>query len=222
MCATCWEQGNLRTSALRRRRPGPSRSGRDGTIRRVLNRKRSLNPTGRNKAQHALFGQGGCCAGFLGCFGVEACGEACSRRGKLVWSGRNVEGSPYYVFFMESSNPWRGSQIRVPACEGDGTPCRDRNATGRPVAFRRGTRHVDASRSWDERAISGHRILKFTASVLVYGLLELGEFPTEPMTSEAYPYSPQAKARRFRYRLPVQGRATVVLGQHLQQCSYFP
>ncbi|MQM15129.1 hypothetical protein Taro_048064 [Colocasia esculenta] len=63
----------------------------------------------------------------------------------------------------------------------------------------------------------------FTTSVLVDGLLELGEFPTEPVTSEAHPYSPQAKAkRRFRYRLPVQGRVAAVLGQHLQQCSFFP
>ncbi|MQL80286.1 hypothetical protein Taro_012732, partial [Colocasia esculenta] len=33
----------------------------------------------------------------------------------------------------------------------------------------------------------------FTTSILVYGLLELEEFPTEPMTSEAHPYSPQEK-----------------------------
>ncbi|MQM08800.1 hypothetical protein Taro_041658 [Colocasia esculenta] len=61
----------------------------------------------------------------------------------------------------------------------------------------------------------------FTASVLVYGLLELGEFPTEPVTSEAHPYSPQVKARRrFCYHLPVQGRVVAVLGQHPQQCSF--
>ncbi|MQM02828.1 hypothetical protein Taro_035602, partial [Colocasia esculenta] len=49
----------------------------------------------------------------------------------------------------------------------------------------------------------------------------LGEFPTKPVTSEAHPYSPQARARRrFRYRLPVQGRAAAVLGQRLQQCSF--
>ncbi|MQL92387.1 hypothetical protein Taro_025012 [Colocasia esculenta] len=49
----------------------------------------------------------------------------------------------------------------------------------------------------------------------------LGEFPTEPVTSEAHPYSPQARARRrFRYRLPVQGRVVAVLGQRLQQCSF--
>ncbi|MQL94525.1 hypothetical protein Taro_027179, partial [Colocasia esculenta] len=35
----------------------------------------------------------------------------------------------------------------------------------------------------------------FTASVLVYGLLELGEFPTEPVTSEAHPYSLQGHPR---------------------------
>ncbi|MQM11338.1 hypothetical protein Taro_044248 [Colocasia esculenta] len=59
----------------------------------------------------------------------------------------------------------------------------------------------------------------FTASVLVYGLLELGEFPTEPVTREAHRYSPQAKVKRkFRYRLPVQGRVVAVLGQRLQQC----
>ncbi|MQL82489.1 hypothetical protein Taro_014947 [Colocasia esculenta] len=46
------------------------------------------------------------------------------------------------------------------------------------------------------------------------GLLPLGEFPTEPVTSEAHPYSPQVKARRrFRYHLPVQGRDAAVLGQ---------
>ncbi|MQM01816.1 hypothetical protein Taro_034578 [Colocasia esculenta] len=33
----------------------------------------------------------------------------------------------------------------------------------------------------------------------------LGEFPTEPVTSEAHPYSPQARARRrFLYRHPVR------------------
>ncbi|MQM16648.1 hypothetical protein Taro_049606 [Colocasia esculenta] len=53
------------------------------------------------------------------------------------------------------------------------------------------------------------------------GLLELGEFPTEPVTSEAHPYSPHVKARRrFRYHLLVQGRSAAVLGQHLQQCSF--
>ncbi|MQL76652.1 hypothetical protein Taro_009036 [Colocasia esculenta] len=62
----CRELGDLRTSALRRRRSGPSRSGRDGTIRRVLNRKRSLNPAGQNRAQYALFGQGEVLCGFPG------------------------------------------------------------------------------------------------------------------------------------------------------------
>ncbi|MQM03040.1 hypothetical protein Taro_035814 [Colocasia esculenta] len=38
----------------------------------------------------------------------------------------------------------------------------------------------------------------------------LGEFPTEPVTSEAHPYSPQAGARRwFLYRRPVQSRDVV-------------
>ncbi|MQM13470.1 hypothetical protein Taro_046397, partial [Colocasia esculenta] len=61
----------------------------------------------------------------------------------------------------------------------------------------------------------------FTASVLVYGFLVLGEFPTEPVTSEAHPYSPQVKVKRkFCYRLPVQGRVIAVLGQRLQQCSF--
>ncbi|MQM16837.1 hypothetical protein Taro_049796, partial [Colocasia esculenta] len=36
-------------------------------------------------------------------------------------------------------------------------------------------------------------------------VLLLGEFPTKPVTSEAHPYSPQARARRrFLYRRPVQ------------------
>ncbi|MQL92159.1 hypothetical protein Taro_024783 [Colocasia esculenta] len=53
-------------------------------------------------------------------------------------------------------------------------------------------------------------LVPFTASILVYGLLELGEFPTEPVTSEAHPYSPQAKVKRkFRYRLPVRDRVEV-------------
>ncbi|MQM17161.1 hypothetical protein Taro_050129 [Colocasia esculenta] len=49
----------------------------------------------------------------------------------------------------------------------------------------------------------------------------LGEFPTEPVTSEAHPYSPQARARRrFLYRHPVRSCDIVVLAQHLQQCSF--
>ncbi|MQM07656.1 hypothetical protein Taro_040495 [Colocasia esculenta] len=48
------------------------------------------------------------------------------------------------------------------------------------------------------------------------GLVPLGEFSIEPMTGEAYPYPPQARARRrFHYRLPVRGCVTVVLGQRL-------
>ncbi|MQL94536.1 hypothetical protein Taro_027196, partial [Colocasia esculenta] len=47
------------------------------------------------------------------------------------------------------------------------------------------------------------------------------QFPTEPVTSEAHPYSPQARARRrFLYRRPVRSRNVAVLAQHLQQCSF--
>ncbi|MQL82247.1 hypothetical protein Taro_014730 [Colocasia esculenta] len=50
----------------------------------------------------------------------------------------------------------------------------------------------------------------------------LGEFPSEPVTSEAHPYSSQARARRrFLYRCPVRSRDVVVLAQLLQQCSFF-
>ncbi|MQL79032.1 hypothetical protein Taro_011465 [Colocasia esculenta] len=49
------------------------------------------------------------------------------------------------------------------------------------------------------------------------GLVPLGEFPTEPVTSEAHPYSPQVKVeKKFCYRLPIQGRVVAVLGQRLQ------
>ncbi|MQM09408.1 hypothetical protein Taro_042278 [Colocasia esculenta] len=48
-----------------------------------------------------------------------------------------------------------------------------------------------------------------------------GEFPTEPVTSEAHPYSPQARARRrFLYRRPVRSHDVAVLAQRLQQCSF--
>ncbi|MQL98479.1 hypothetical protein Taro_031186 [Colocasia esculenta] len=47
------------------------------------------------------------------------------------------------------------------------------------------------------------------------------QFPTEPVTSEAHPYSPQARARRrFLYRRPIQSRDVAVLAQRLQQCSF--
>ncbi|MQL78792.1 hypothetical protein Taro_011211 [Colocasia esculenta] len=64
--------------------------------------------------------------------------------------------------------------------------------------------------------------LRFSVSQAVsLGLVPLREFPTETVTSEAHPYSPQARARRrFCYRLPVQGRAAAVLGQCLQQYSF--
>ncbi|MQL68347.1 hypothetical protein Taro_000614 [Colocasia esculenta] len=46
-------------------------------------------------------------------------------------------------------------------------------------------------------------------------------FPTEPVTSEAHPYSTQARARRrFLYRRPVRSRDVAVLAQCLQQCSF--
>ncbi|MQL98894.1 hypothetical protein Taro_031611 [Colocasia esculenta] len=57
------------------------------------------------------------------------------------------------------------------------------------------------------------RYLRLVCSVL-------GEFPTEPVTSEAHPYSPQARARRrFLYRRPVRSCDVAVLAQRLQQCS---
>ncbi|MQL94843.1 hypothetical protein Taro_027500 [Colocasia esculenta] len=44
----------------------------------------------------------------------------------------------------------------------------------------------------------------------------LGEFPTEPVTNEDHPYSPQARARmRFLYRRPVRSRDVAVLAQRL-------
>ncbi|MQM16949.1 hypothetical protein Taro_049914 [Colocasia esculenta] len=61
----------------------------------------------------------------------------------------------------------------------------------------------------------------FVSQAVSSGFVPLGEFPTEPVTSEAHPYSPQARARRrFRYRLPVQGHAAAELDQRLQQCSF--
>ncbi|MQM22269.1 hypothetical protein Taro_055319 [Colocasia esculenta] len=60
----------------------------------------------------------------------------------------------------------------------------------------------------------------FRTCVLVCSVL--GEFPTEPVTREAHPYPLQVRARRaFHYRRPVRSRVTAVLGQHLQQCSFF-
>ncbi|MQL74065.1 hypothetical protein Taro_006415, partial [Colocasia esculenta] len=48
----------------------------------------------------------------------------------------------------------------------------------------------------------------------------LGEFPTEPVTREAYPYPPQVRARRTSHDCrPAQGRAIAVQGQYLQRCS---
>ncbi|MQM12576.1 hypothetical protein Taro_045495, partial [Colocasia esculenta] len=61
-------------------------------------------------------------------------------------------------------------------------------------------------------------LLAFTAFAFVFGCSVLGEFPTEPVTSEAHPYSPQVRARRrFLYRRPVWSRVVAVLAQRLQQ-----
>ncbi|MQL92647.1 hypothetical protein Taro_025269 [Colocasia esculenta] len=177
--------------SLRRRCPGPSRSGRDGTIRRVLNRKRNLKPAGRNRAQHALFGQGEVLRGFPGVF---RCGS--------LWRGMF---SPW-----EARVEWekrRGIAVLCVFHGGSTTPTVVTSPVGCP--------------SFSVSQVVSSGLVPFTASVLVYGLLELEEFPTEPVTSEAHPYSPQVKARRrFRYHLPVQGRDTAVLGQRLQQCSF--
>ncbi|MQM06667.1 hypothetical protein Taro_039495 [Colocasia esculenta] len=58
MCAACCALGDLRTSALRKRHPVPSRSGRDRGVHRILNRRQLLNPGWPERAEHALFGQG--------------------------------------------------------------------------------------------------------------------------------------------------------------------
>ncbi|MQL78361.1 hypothetical protein Taro_010799 [Colocasia esculenta] len=63
----------------------------------------------------------------------------------------------------------------------------------------------------------GKRLL---LSYLCWVCSVLGEFPTEPVTSEAHPYPPQVRARRtFLGRRPVRSRVIAVQGQHLQQCS---
>ncbi|MQM02118.1 hypothetical protein Taro_034880 [Colocasia esculenta] len=64
----------------------------------------------------------------------------------------------------------------------------------------------------------------FTAFVPVFWFARcFWEFPTELVTSEAHPYSPQVRARRwFRYLRPVRSRVAAELGQRLQQSSSFP
>ncbi|MQL76282.1 hypothetical protein Taro_008676 [Colocasia esculenta] len=61
----------------------------------------------------------------------------------------------------------------------------------------------------------------FTAFVPVFLVCSvLGEFPTEPVTSEAHPYPPQVRAKRtFLGRRPIRSCVVAVQGQHLQQCS---
>ncbi|MQM09555.1 hypothetical protein Taro_042430, partial [Colocasia esculenta] len=132
-------------------------------VRHVLGAGRPADVSLEKAMPRSVAIRGRCCAGFLGRFGMEACGLACSRREKLVWSGRNADGSSFYVFFAEVG-------------------------------------YYDAYRGY---------LSSWVPQVL--------------LTSEAYPYSPQAKVKRkFRYRLPVRGRVAAVLGQRLQQCSFFP
>ncbi|MQM07832.1 hypothetical protein Taro_040678, partial [Colocasia esculenta] len=58
-------------------------------------------------------------------------------------------------------------------------------------------------------------LVLFTAFVPVVLVCSvLGEFPTEPLTSEAHPYPPQVRARRtFHDRRPVQSRVVAVQGR---------
>ncbi|MQL93348.1 hypothetical protein Taro_025995 [Colocasia esculenta] len=62
---------------------------------------------------------------------------------------------------------------------------------------------------------------QFTAFIPLFLVCSvLGEFPTEPVTSEAHPYPPQVRARRtFLGRRPARSCVVAVQGQHLQQCS---
>ncbi|MQM20918.1 hypothetical protein Taro_053948, partial [Colocasia esculenta] len=264
----------------------PSRSGRDGTIRRILNRKCSLNPAGRNRAQHALFGQG-----------EELCGfSAAFRRGSLrfgVFSPRGVRvkrGKHREIVVLRIlRGVWARSTPGFSVCDRDSRGCCILNVTllhvafllplcgadrlhvryvlgaGRPAdvslekamprsvairfsgAFRRGSLRFGMFSPRGVRVKWGkHREIvvlhvlhggsttptvvtslvgcpRFSVSQVVSSeLVPLGEFPIEPVTGEAHPYSPQAKVeRKFRYRLPVRGRIAAVLGQCLQQCNFF-
>ncbi|MQM01567.1 hypothetical protein Taro_034321 [Colocasia esculenta] len=63
----------------------------------------------------------------------------------------------------------------------------------------------------------------FTVFAFVFGCSVLGEFPTEPVTSEAHPYSPQVRARRrFLYHRPVRSHVVAMLAQRLQQSRLRP
>ncbi|MQL77542.1 hypothetical protein Taro_009968 [Colocasia esculenta] len=177
-----------------------------GVVRRILNRKRCLNPAGQNRARYAQFGQGGGAA-------------------RVSWGFSAWEFAEWCVLAAGSSR------------EAGETPRDRRTARFSRSALLVGGTDI-SSRHWSPTSpfqcltlgCSGQRPQRcqawaygcvpagvFTAFVLVNDLLELGEFPTEPLTSEAHPYSPQARARRrFRYRLLVQGRAVAVLGQCLQ------
>ncbi|MQL98739.1 hypothetical protein Taro_031458 [Colocasia esculenta] len=166
-----------------RRRLAPSRLGRDATIRLVLNRRGFLNNPGQAELQRVLLGRGERSCGFPGGF----------RRGSLrvgVFSPREAR---------VKRKKHRGIAVLRILHGGSTTPTMVTSPVGCP-------------RFSVSQAISSG-LVPFTASVLVYGLLELGEFPTEPVTSEAHPYSPQVKVKRkFHYRLPVQGRVVAVLG----------
>ncbi|MQM11476.1 hypothetical protein Taro_044387 [Colocasia esculenta] len=159
------------------------------------------------RTEHSMLSlaRGRCCTGFLGCFGVEACGLACSLRGEFAWSERNAVESPCCAFFVEV-----GSTHRVQV--GNATCWCIEFSSERAISGRSTTPTVVTSPVGCPRFSVSQAVSSGLVPVLVL---------YRRVTSEAHPYSPLVKARRrFRYRLPVQSCAAAVLGQHPQQCSF--
>ncbi|MQM09874.1 hypothetical protein Taro_042754 [Colocasia esculenta] len=205
--------GDLQMLALGRRHPGPSRPHRDGVVHRVPNRKWCLNTVGHNRARYALFGQREVLRGFPGVlrcgslrFGVFSPRGVCVEREKhcgiAVLRALHGGSTTRTVVTSPVGCPWFSV---IQAVSSGLVPVL--------VLYRRGS-------TTPTMVTTPVGCPRFSVSQAVSSGLVLGEFPTEPVTSEAHPYSPQVKVRRrFRYRLPVQSRAAAVLGQRPQQCS---
>ncbi|MQM07908.1 hypothetical protein Taro_040755 [Colocasia esculenta] len=105
MRAACRTLDGMLTSAVGRRQPPTSRSGRDVGLCRVPNRSAFLSKVGRTELSKLYSARGGCCGGFARRFGVLEWFSACSLREDVEWSGGDVVLWLDCVFFVKNTSP---------------------------------------------------------------------------------------------------------------------
>ncbi|MQM08759.1 hypothetical protein Taro_041619 [Colocasia esculenta] len=148
--------GGLLTSAMRRRWPSPSRSGRDGRVGQIEPSKLCL---AKGRSFRVDFERFDILVSFL----AWSCHE------DVLQSGGNAGVSPFFTFFAKLAWFVWGIRRWVPSFRVSFV-----KATDQGVAFR--TRQLDPSHSASEGDISRRRVLKAIVDPVAFMILRLSDY----------------------------------------------